>query len=76
MQLFKTLLAGAALVASAAASGEGRLRFTSFSQSVAVGDPVALTWTGGVEGVCYCDLSSFVCLYTMTLTLDSPACLN
>lgn len=51
MHLFKTLLAGAALVASAAA-GQGRLRFTSFTPSVEVGDPVTVTWAGGSDAVC------------------------
>jgi hypothetical protein len=50
MHLFKTLLAGAALVASAVA-GQGRLRFTSFTPSVEVGDPVTVTWAGGQDAV-------------------------
>ncbi|KAK2758723.1 hypothetical protein FQN54_003413 [Arachnomyces sp. PD_36] len=49
MQLFKTLFAGAALIATAAA--QGRLRFTSFTPSVEVGDPVTITWAGGMDAI-------------------------
>ncbi|KAI1919150.1 hypothetical protein LOZ58_002075 [Ophidiomyces ophidiicola] len=45
MHFFKTLLAGAALVASAVA--QGKLAFTSFPSNVHVGSPVTVTWSGG-----------------------------
>ncbi|KAI1972355.1 hypothetical protein LOZ51_006723 [Ophidiomyces ophidiicola] len=45
MHFFKTLLAGAALVASAVA--QGKLAFTSFPADVKVGSPVTVTWSGG-----------------------------
>ncbi|EEP76723.1 predicted protein [Uncinocarpus reesii 1704] len=46
MHFFKTLLAGAALVASTAA--QARLAFTSFPSNVQVGKPVVVTWSGGI----------------------------
>lgn len=46
MQLFKSLLAGAALVAATLAQ-DGRLAFTSFPEDVSVGDSVTVTWSGG-----------------------------
>lgn len=47
MQLFQSLLAGAALVAAAVAQ-DGRLSFTSFPEDVSVGEPVTVTWAGGI----------------------------
>lgn len=46
MQLFKSLLAGVALVAAAVAQ-DGGLAFTSFPEDVSVGQPVTVTWAGG-----------------------------
>lgn len=71
MQLFKSLLAGATLVASAVAA-QGRLRFTSFNPTVEVGDPVTVTWAGGQEGVCCREYSP--CVYANRADLDSLAC--
>ncbi|EFR02152.1 extracellular matrix protein [Nannizzia gypsea CBS 118893] len=44
MQLFKTLLAGAALIAAVAAE---KLAFTSFPSGLTAGQPFTVTWTGG-----------------------------
>ncbi|KAK2875162.1 hypothetical protein FQN49_001726 [Arthroderma sp. PD_2] len=48
MQLFKTLLAGAALVASVVA--QGQIAFTSFPTSLQAGKPFEIKWTGGTPG--------------------------
>ncbi|OAL74566.1 extracellular matrix protein [Trichophyton violaceum] len=44
MQLFQTLLAGAAVIAAVAAE---RPAFTSFPKDLKVGQPVTVTWAGG-----------------------------
>ncbi|KAF3481994.1 extracellular matrix protein [Arthroderma uncinatum] len=48
MQLFKTLLAGAALVASVVA--QGQIAFTSFPSNLVAGKPFEVKWTGGAPG--------------------------
>lgn len=51
MQLFQTLLAGAALIAAVAAE---RPAFTSFPKDLKVGQPVTVTWAGGnPNAVCF-----------------------
>ncbi|KAM5442974.1 hypothetical protein MferCBS31731_001847 [Microsporum ferrugineum] len=45
MHFFKTLIAGAALVASVVA--QGKISFTSFPSSLQAGKPCEITWTGG-----------------------------
>ncbi|EFE41497.1 extracellular matrix protein, putative [Trichophyton verrucosum HKI 0517] len=44
MQLFQTLLAGAALIAAVAAEGPA---FTTFPKDSRVGEPITVTWAGG-----------------------------
>jgi hypothetical protein len=46
MHFFKTLLAGAALVASSVLAQEP-LVFTTFPSNVVAGTPVTVTWAGG-----------------------------